>query len=154
MTERLQTRLIYTDFGKNQSDPTTEHLTIPPNSTFRAPFPCVSEPSECTVNQLEAFKKVNYRHRLAAYRDTRAQEAFTQRGLLHCAGYMNFTREQVAEKDVAHFNNAAIMCVIDCLACDVLSCELIASASACSMFADMTEKSMAFLASESDLEAK
>jgi hypothetical protein len=109
MTTRLQARFIYTNFSLNQSDSSTESLTLRPGTAVYPTFPCISAPGENTTSQFAGNKKINPRNRLAVYRDYKAQEVFSKKGELSCAGYMHFLKEQVSESEVARFNNAAIM---------------------------------------------
>ncbi|UZJ51637.1 hypothetical protein CBS101457_000957 [Exobasidium rhododendri] len=122
MMIRLQTRFIYTNFAKSQGDPSTAYIGLQSGSPFCPTFPCLSEPDENQKSQYEGSTKVNLRHRLALYRDYKAQEAFKTRGELHCAGYMKFLKEQVSDSKVAQFNNVAVL-----------------------VFADMTENSQEYL---------
>jgi len=109
MTVRLQARFIFTNFTKNQTDSSTDYLSLQPNSQFYTPFPCISDPNDNRKSQYDGNKKVHSWRRLGVYRDFKAQELFRQKGELSCAGYMNFLKEQVKDEDIAHFNNAAIV---------------------------------------------
>jgi hypothetical protein len=109
MTIRLQARFIYTDFSKNHTDPSTDRLSLRPDSSYYTAFPCLSEPGENRKSQYQDYKKIHFRNHLGVYRDLKAEMAFKEKGELSCAGYMNFLQENVAKADVAHFNNAAIV---------------------------------------------
>lgn len=46
---------------------------------------------------------------MSLFRDDKAETQHRRKGELSSAGYLYFTKDQVAEQDIAHFNNAAIM---------------------------------------------
>jgi hypothetical protein len=106
---RIQASFIFTDFAPLQADKSTEPFTIQPGSKYVQPSFNKSEAYEYSENLFKDSAKMHYWRRLELYRDEKAEKAFRQQGRLATAAWMNMPLEKVPDKDVAHFNNAAIM---------------------------------------------